>query len=158
MFVLAAAAPYLHGQSRRAVLVGIDVYNPDAGTRAQLLRESPGPLVQRPAVEGDARYWRFENLEGAVSDVHLMRAVLEDIGFRDFVVLTDQDATAGAILQALRKNLVDDARPGDVRLFYYSGHGNHVRNRASGERDQEDQTLVPADNWRNVPDIRDKEI
>jgi len=158
VFVLAAAAPYLHGQSRRAVLVGIDVYNPDAGTRAQLLRESPGPLVQRPAVEGDARYWRFENLEGAVSDVHLMRAVLEDIGFRDFVVLTDQDATAGAILQALRKNLVDDARPGDVRLFYYSGHGNHVRNRASGERDQEDQTLVPADNWRNVPDIRDKEI
>ena len=25
-------------------------------------------------------------------------------------------------------------------------------------RKQEDQTLVPADNWRNVPDIREKEI
>src|SRR5208283_3069146 len=28
----------------------------------------------------------------------------------------------------------------------------------STEQQQEDQTLVPADNWRNVPDIRDKEI
>ena len=61
-------------------------------------------------------------------------------------------------MQALQKNLVDDAQPGDLRLFYYSGHGNHVKNRASTEQQQEDQTLVPADNWRNVPDIRDKEI
>ena len=45
-----------------------------------------------------------------------------------------------------------------MRLFYYSGHGNHVLNHASTEQGQEDQTLVPADNWRNVPDIRDKEI
>ena len=87
-----------------------------------------------------------------------MKAVLESLGFQDFVVLTDRDATADAILQALQKNLVDDAQPGDMRLFYYSGHGNHVKNRASAEQQQEDQTLVPADNWRNVPDIRDKEI
>ena len=116
------------------------------------------PTVKRPAVEGDAIYWRFDDLDGAVNDVHLMKAVLQDLGFQDFVVLTDQDATADAILQALQKNLVDDAQPGDVRLFYYSGHGNHIKNRASTEREQEDQTLVPADNWRNVPDIRDKEI
>jgi len=87
-----------------------------------------------------------------------MRSVLETLGFQDFVVLTDREATAEAILQALQKNLVDDAQAGDVRLFYYSGHGNHVKNRASEEQQQEDQTLVPADNWRNVPDIRDKEI
>ena len=72
-------------------------------------------------MEGDASYWRFDNLDGAVNDVHLMQAVLESLGFQDFVVLTDQDATADAILQALQKNLVDDAQPGDVRLFYYSG-------------------------------------
>jgi len=114
--------------------------------------------VKRPAIEGDATYWRFDDLEGAVNDVRLMKAVLQSLGFQDFVVLTDQDATADAILQALQKNLVDDAQPGDLRLFYYSGHGNHVKNRASAEQEQEDQTLVPADNWRNVPDIRDKEI
>jgi hypothetical protein len=155
---LAAFGPALHGESRRAILVGIDNYNPDPSTQAQLLRDLKLPTVKRPAVEGDARYWRFDNLDGAVNDVRLMQGVLQSLGFQDFVVLTDQDATADAILLALEKNLVDDAQPGDVRLFYYSGHGNHVKNRASTEQQQEDQSLVPADNWRNVPDIRDKEI
>ena len=155
---LAAFGSALHGESRRAILVGIDNYNPDPATQAQLLRDLKPPAVKRPAVEGDAKYWRFDNLDGAVSDVQLMKAVLQSLGFQDFVVLTDQDATADAILQALQKNLVDDAQPGDFRLFYYSGHGNHVKNLASTKQQQEDQTLVPADNWRNVPDIRDKEI
>jgi hypothetical protein len=157
-FTLAVPAFLLHGESRRAILVGIDNYNPDSSTQAQILRDLKPPTVKRPAVEGDAKYWRFDDLDGAVNDVRLMKGVLESIGFRDFVVLTDQDATADAILQALQKNLVDDAQRGDVRLFYYSGHGNHVKNRSSSEQQQEDQTLVPADNWRNVPDIRDKEI
>jgi len=156
--VLAAFGSALHGESRRAILVGIDNYNPDPATQAQLLRNLKPPAVKRPAIEGDARYWRFDNLDGAVSDVNLMKAVLQSLGFQDFVVLTDQDATADAILQALQKNLVDDAQPGDFRLFYYSGHGNHIKNLASTKQQQEDQTLVPADNWRNVPDIRDKEI
>jgi hypothetical protein len=158
VFALTALVSALDGESRRAILVGIDTYNPDPDTQAQLLRDLKPPTLKRPAVEGDARYWRFDDLDGAVNDVRLMKAVLQSIGFQDFVVLTDQEATADAILQALQKNLVDDAQPGDLRLFYYSGHGNHVKNRASAEQGQEDQTLVPADNWRNVPDIRDKEI
>jgi len=158
VFALAVLGSALDGASRRAILVGIDNYNPDATTQAQLLRDLKPPAVKRPVVEGDAKYWRFDDLDGAVNDVRLMKAVLQSLGFQDFVVLTDRDATADAILQALQKNLVDDAQPGDLRLFYYSGHGNHVKNRASAEQQQEDQTLVPADNWRNVPDIRDKEI
>src|ERR1019366_4465220 len=158
IFALAALGSALDGASRRAILIGIDTYNPDATTQAQLLRDLKPPAVKRPAVEGDARYWRFDDLDGAVNDVRLMKAVLQSLGFQDFVVLTDQDATADAILQALQKNLVDDAQPGDFRLFYYAGHGNHVKNLASTKQQQEDQTLVPADNWRNVPDIRDKEI
>ena len=158
VLTLAAFGSALDGESRRAVLVGIDNYNPDPATQAQLLRDLKPPTVKRRAVEGDARYWQFANLDGAVSDVRLMKAVLQSLGFQDFVVLTDQDATADAILQALQKNLVDDAQPGDFRLFYYSGHGNHIKNLASTKQQQEDQTLIPADNWRNVPDIRDKEI
>ncbi|MGP8247582.1 MAG: caspase family protein [Bryobacteraceae bacterium] len=158
IFTLAAPGFVLCGESRLAILVGIDNYNPDSSTQVQILRDLKPSTVKRPVVEGDAKYWRFDNLDGAVNDVRLMKAVLQSLGFQDFVVLTDQDATADAILQTLQKNLVDDARPGDLRLFYYSGHGNHVKNRASTEQQQEDQTLVPADNWRNVPDIRDKEI
>ncbi len=145
-------------ETRRALLVGIDNYNPESRDRARLARTEKGAAPTRPAVEGDPTYWRFENLDGARNDLKLMQAVLEGLGVTDFVVLADQDATASAILAAMQKNLVDDAQPGDMRIFYYSGHGNHIRNLASKEQGGEDQTLVPADNWRNTPDIRDKEI
>lgn len=145
-------------QSRRAVLVGIDDYNPDPAERARLERQPVSTAIQRPKVEGNATYWRFENLDGAINDIALMESSLTDLGVTDFVVLKNQEATAAAILGALQKNLVDDAKPGDVRIFYYSGHGNHIRNLASKEQGGEDQTIVPADNWRDVPDVRDKEI
>src|ERR1700677_3000790 len=133
-------------QSRRAILVGIDQYNPDPATRARI--ESQGaagqgavgqgaavptkpPHFPRPAVDGDATYWRFDNLDGALNDVALMKDVLADLGITDFVILRNQEATADAILSALQKNLVDDAKSGDIRVFYYSGHGNHIRNLAS---------------------------
>jgi hypothetical protein len=152
------AVPRAAAQNRRAVLVGIDRYDPDPATRARITAQTLPPRFPRPAVNGDATYWRFDNLDGALSDVALMKDVLADLGITEFVILRDQEATADAILSALQKNLVDDAKAGDIRLFYYSGHGNHVRNLASGEQGGEDQTIVPADNWRNVPDVRDKEI
>lgn len=148
----------LNAQSRRAILVGIDDYNPDAGERAKLQQQPIANGSSRPKVEGDSTYWRFENLDGAANDVALMKSTLTDLGVTDFVTLQDQQASAQAILSALQKNLVDDAKPGDVRIFYYSGHGNHIPNLASEEQGGEDQTIVPADNWRDVPDVRDKEI
>jgi hypothetical protein len=145
-------------QNRRAILVGIDQYNPDPATRARMEKQASPAPYPRPAVEGDATYWRFENLDGALNDVALMKGVLADLGITDFVILRDQEATAAAILSALQKNLVDDAKAGDVRIFYYSGHGNHIKNQASAEQGGEDQSIVPADNWRNTADVRDKEI
>jgi hypothetical protein len=144
-------------ETRRAILVGIDVYNPDNPTKSQLRAASKPSAVKRPTVKGNPLYWAFDDLRGAVADVELMKALLTNLGFQDFVVLEDQDATADAILTALQKNLVDDAAPGDIRVFYYSGHGNHIGNTASAEHG-EDQTIVPADHWNDVPDIRDKEI
>ena len=81
VLTLAAFGSALHGESRRAILVGIDNYNPDPAYQAQLLRDLKPPVVKRPTVEGDARYWRFDNLDGAVADVNLMKAVLEGLGF-----------------------------------------------------------------------------
>jgi hypothetical protein len=151
--------PFLSdAQSRRAVLVGIDDYNPDPAERARLERQPVSMAIQRPKTEGNPTYWRFENLDGAINDLALMKSALTDLGVTDFVILQNQEATASAILDALQKNLVDDAKAGDVRIFYYSGHGNHIRNLASKEHGGEDQTIVPADNWRDVPDVRDKEI
>ncbi len=146
--------------NQRALLVGINDYNPDLQTRARLRQQTASAAFGRLPGTGDATYWRFDNLDGALNDLQLMKGLLESLGLQetDFVVLRDQQATAAAILAALQKNLVDDAQPGDVRVFYYSGHGNHIRNRASREQGQQDQTIVPADHWNNVPDIRDKEI
>lgn len=148
----------IHAETRRAVLVGINVYNPDNLAKSRYRSAAKTPSVKRVAVKGDPNYWGFRDLHGAVADVELMKTLLGNLGFTDFVVLEDQDATAEAILSALEKNLVDDAQPGDVRVFYYSGHGNHIKNTASKEVNGEDQTIIPADHWNNVADIRDKEI
>jgi hypothetical protein len=168
VFSQSVTAQNATAQSRRAILVGIDQYNPDPATRARIesqdvvgqggVGQTKPPHFPRPAVDGDATYWRFDNLDGALNDVALMKDVLADLGIADFVILRDQEATADAILTALQKNLVDDAKSGDIRVFYYSGHGNHIRNLASAEQGGEDQSIVPADNWRNTADVRDKEI
>jgi len=42
---LTAFGSSLDGESRRAILVGIDTYNPDSATQAQLLRELKPPTV-----------------------------------------------------------------------------------------------------------------
>ncbi|HMD70755.1 MAG TPA: hypothetical protein VKF41_05395, partial [Bryobacteraceae bacterium] len=52
LVALAALAPALDGESRRAILVGIDNYNPDAATQAELQRNRQPPAVKRPGVEG----------------------------------------------------------------------------------------------------------
>jgi hypothetical protein len=43
-------------------------------------------------------------------------------------------------------------------VFYYSGHGSQVKNSKSIEPDGYDESLVPADSYRGVKDIRDKEL
>jgi len=154
LLLLSVVSSLTGAQSRRAILVGIDIYNPAPSARSP----AKSNTVRRAKVDGDPTYWQFLDLAGAANDVDLMEGVLRSFGFTDFVILKNQDATADAILSALQTNLVDDAQAGDVRVFYYSGHGNHVKNLASKETGGEDQTIVPADNWRNVPDIRDKEI
>src|ERR1700742_4867485 len=81
----------LTAESRRAVLIGIDNYNPDSAERARLSRDPVASTVARPKVEGDATYWRFDNLDGAINDIALMKSTLGDLGVTDFVVLQNQE-------------------------------------------------------------------
>jgi hypothetical protein len=124
--------------TRRAVLVGINQYT--------------------GSEHGSGR-WR--DLRGSRNDVEALRSILvARHGFaRDDVhVLLDADASREAILGALRRHLVEPAQPGDVSLFYYAGHGSQLENPGSPELDLLDETIVPADSNRGVPDIRDKEL
>ncbi|HVF59365.1 MAG TPA: caspase family protein [Thermoanaerobaculia bacterium] len=129
---------------RHAFLVGIDDY------------EGPPGNLLKGAVD---RGWR--NLDGAVNDVRLLREMLvARYGFtaREVATLTDRAATRAAILRGIETHLVRQAGPGDVVLFYFSGHGSQVRNSRSDEPDGRDETLVPADSRASAPDIRDKEL
>jgi len=132
---------------RRALLVGINDYS--ASTLG------PKPKIAPPP----ERDW--VNLGGAVNDVAAMKDMLVLLyGFerQDIVTLTDQAATRDAILHALETHLHAPASRADTLFFFFGGHGSQVRNTRSRERDQLDETLVPADSRLGVRDIHDKEL
>jgi hypothetical protein len=88
-------------------------------------------------------------LRGCVNDVLQTSKVLQEAyGFddaRQVRVLTDERATTRAIAHRLHW-LVDDARPGDILVFHYSGHGSQVRDRHGDELDDGlDEIICPYD-------------
>lgn len=80
------------------------------------------------------------------NDVPLIRAALERQGFDSAAiqVLYDSAATRAGILGAL-DDLVARARPGDVVVVHYSGHGHQITDDNGDELDGLDEVLVPFD-------------
>jgi hypothetical protein len=75
-------------------------------------------------------------LKGSVTDVELQRELLTSrFGFRrrDIRTLVDEDATRGNIEAAFTAHLSDQARPGDVVVFHFSGYGCLVRTQVQPE-------------------------
>ena len=68
-------------------------------------------------------------LFGCINDVKSMQILLEHrYGFdpNNIQVLTDAQATRQNILSAFETHLIAQARPGDVVVFHFSGHGSMV--------------------------------
>ena len=68
-------------------------------------------------------------LEGCVNDMELQRQLLiHRFGFnpKDIYTLTDEQATRQGILEAFKEHLIRQAKPGDVVVYHYSGHGSRV--------------------------------
>lgn len=106
--------------SKRALLVGLNAY--------------PAPI---------------NSLRGCLNDLRDVRMVLEHhYGFDEAAgvrTLTDARATTRAIKDGLRW-LVAGARPEDVLVFHYSGHGSQVRDRHGDETtDGLDEIICPYD-------------
>lgn len=117
--VAAAPAP---APSKWAVVVGVNDY------------------VAYTAEDGDLR--------GAVRDARAMRDVLvERWGVPDGNVrlLTDRAATKAAIRALLVDWLPERARPGDLVVFFYAGHGSQAYDSDGDEADGLDETLGPTD-------------
>lgn len=68
-------------------------------------------------------------LEGCLNDIDLQRNLLiHRFGFnpQDIYVVADKDATRAGILTAFEEILIKQAKPGDVVVYHYSGHGSQI--------------------------------
>ena len=131
------------GTSRGSANTGNDNKPPDAGpaSAAQSPQTSPGTPAKLALLVGINNYKYSANissLAGSINDVEDMRRLL--IGKFEFppeniVVLTDSQATHAAIIDAIRTHLIAKARPGDIVVFHYSGHGSQNEG-CHGENDK----------------------
>ncbi|HMP88236.1 MAG TPA: caspase family protein, partial [Lacibacter sp.] len=80
-------------------------------------------------------------------DIPLIRDALKKQGFpeQNIVVLRDQQATKEGILNGIQKHLIDKAKPGDICVFHFSGHGQQVYDNNGDEADGYDEALVTYD-------------
>jgi uncharacterized caspase-like protein len=77
---------------------------------------------------------------GCEIDTENMDRLLQNAGFETTRLLTS-NATGRAVLDALR-NAARTAEPGDLFVFYYSGHGHRRPDLDGDELDGYDETLV----------------
>lgn len=86
-------------------------------------------------------------LTGCIDDTTRMKNLLSSNGFNDFKILTDLTSikpTKANILNEF-KNIIVNAKSGDVLFFYYSGHGSYTYDRNGDETDGRDEMLVSSD-------------
>ncbi|MDV2997535.1 MAG: hypothetical protein N4J56_007240 [Chroococcidiopsis sp. SAG 2025] len=91
-------------------------------------------------------------LEGAVNDTQIQKELLINLfGFQpdDIRILHNQEATRENILQAFEDHLMKWAKPGDVVVFHFSGHGSQVADPDKVFEDGRVSTIVPIDS--NLP-------
>ena len=106
------------GGERYALVVGVDDY--------------PGPA----------------RLECAKVDVPNVVGLLRDtykFPERNIKVLRDQSATSLAIRQSFKSHLIDQVKPGDVAVFYFTGHGSTRLDLDGDEEDGLDELICPVD-------------
>ena len=162
-------------QSQRALLIGINTYQP-AGTTA----EHPAGCIY-----GRCELGAFENLDGSVNDAQAMADLLTGpkFGFpanqvalltnpapvrprNGIVVLPASQTDHDGILAAMQKYLVDLPKPGDTVVFYDASHGSlRVNSKGTkltvlvgGKYVHADSTIVPSDAYKGGFDVRDREM
>lgn len=130
------AAVETDGVRRLALVVGVGEY------RAPAVPDLAGP-------PGDAR--RFVELLTGRGGYGFPR--------QNVCVLTDEQATVAGFREHFQKALVERARPQDVAVIFYAGHGSMRRDRNGDEPDEMDETFVLHDSRTpGVADLADDEF
>jgi Caspase domain len=119
-----------------------------------LAQSTPRKLALLVGLNQYSRTVNVSALKGCVTDVELHRELLvHRFGFRpsDVLTLTDEEATRSNIEAAFTTHLLEQARPGDVVVFHFSGYGCLVRTKSSAEGGTptygEQQALLATDAW-----------
>jgi hypothetical protein len=142
-----------------------------------LAQGSPGRKLALLVGVNDYRLSSIKNLQGCLTDVELQWELLvHRFGFnpKDILVVADQQLavtdyqplkpTRENILNAFKTHLIDQAKPGDVVVFHFSGHGSRVIDPTpipeliiNGEKvkniDKINGTMLPCDRLTNDPGI-----
>jgi hypothetical protein len=131
------------------------------GNSARVLAQTtPRKLALLVGINNYGDRSRFAPLQGCLTDVELQyHLLIHRFGFnpKDILTLTDARATRQGILEAFEKHLIEQAQPGDVVVFHFSGYGSQVADPDCDVPDCLNSTLVPVDSSlqrdRSVPDI-----
>lgn len=129
-------------------LGGLDLVTQGRHYGRVLAQSTPRKLALLVGINDYPATSMFTPLLGCVTDVHLQRELLiHRFGFQpsDILMLTDGAATRAGILQAFDEHLVRQARPGDVVVFHFSGHGSRVSDPDRDNPDGLNSTFVPID-------------
>lgn len=113
-----------------------------------LAQGTPRKLALLVGINAYPESSQFAPLYGCVTDVRLQRELLiHRFGFQpsDIVTLTDAKATRAGILEAFQEHLIRQARPGDVVVFHFSGHGSRIADPDRDHNDGLNSTFVPVD-------------
>lgn len=101
-------------------------------------------------------------LRGCLTDVEMQRELLlHRFGFnpQDIITLTDEKANRQNILETFENHLIKQAKPGDVVVFHFSGHGSRVIDPNPINPDGINGTMMPYDrysqNTRDAGKVRD---
>ncbi|NEP52916.1 MAG: peptidase C14, partial [Moorea sp. SIO3C2] len=110
------------------------------------------PLGRKLALlVGINKYPRSTLLDGCVTDVELQQELLiHRFGFnpKDILILNDHQATRENIETAFIEHLTEQAKPGDVVVFHFSGFGSQVKLSPGYQTDKSvalQNSLVPVD-------------
>jgi hypothetical protein len=98
----------------------------------------------------------IRSLNGCLTDLEMQRELLiHRFGFnpQDIREVKDQEATRKGILAAFKEHLIQQAKPGDVVVFHFSGHGSRVIDPNPINNRPLNSTLVPYDSATETHNI-----
>lgn len=119
----------------------VNTFNPEFNVNQSLIKNKKALLVGINYL--NTKY----QLSGCINDTNNMKELLSSHGFNDFKILTDVTSIKPTKINILNelKNLIVNAKSGDILFFQFSGHGSWSYDNNGDETDRRDEMIVSSD-------------